>query len=109
MNHIERITHMEQILDRSAESISQLSDAFYNYLQLVPELKELADYYCSQEWLDDYDADNAGRLPKDLKRGVLSQDAVFNLLEENNLLLESLYKLSGKLMEEENVLTEVNP
>lgn len=42
----------------------------------------LDEYYTSGEWLEDYEADEAGLLPKDMKRGVLSQDGLYDLLEE---------------------------
>ena len=45
-------------------------------------LVELAVYYSSDAWKRDYAADEAGLLPKDLKRGVLSEDGLYNLLEE---------------------------
>ena len=34
---------------------------------------------------EDYEADERGELPPDLKRGVLSQDALYDLLEERKL------------------------
>ncbi|MBR4716414.1 MAG: DUF4298 domain-containing protein, partial [Bacteroidales bacterium] len=37
--------------------------------------------YGSEEWKQDFAADEVGRLPKEMKRGVLSEDAVWNLLE----------------------------
>ena len=42
----------------------------------------LSAYYTSGEWLEDYEADERGEFPHDLKRGVLSQDGLYNLLEE---------------------------
>jgi hypothetical protein len=42
----------------------------------------LSAYYSSGEWLEDYEADERGEFPPDLKRGVLSQDGLYNLLEE---------------------------
>ena len=44
-------------------------------------LRQLSDYYSSPEWKRDYAADEAGLLPNDLKRGVLSEDGIYNLLE----------------------------
>ena len=46
-------------------------------------LRELLAYYENGLWLRDYEMDEAGLLPKDLKRGVLAQDAVFDFLQEN--------------------------
>lgn len=49
-----------------------------------PELQKLLEdlkyYYESGSWLRHYIMDEQGLLPKDLKRGVLSQDGVYNLL-----------------------------
>ena len=49
--------------------------------ELQSKCRFLEEYYTSGEWREDYEADEAGQLPPDLKRGVLSQDGVFNLLE----------------------------
>ena len=47
------------------------------------KLRLLEAYYTSGEWREDYEADERGELPSDLKRGVLSQDALYDLLEGN--------------------------
>ena len=46
------------------------------------KLRLLENYYTSGEWLEDYEADERGELPADLKRGVLSQDALYDLLSD---------------------------
>ena len=43
-------------------------------------LDVLASYYSSREWKEDFAADEAGLLPKSLKRGILSEDGLWNLL-----------------------------
>ena len=42
----------------------------------------LSDYYGSEVWKQDFADDEAGLLPEDLKRGVLSEDGLWNLLSE---------------------------
>ena len=44
-------------------------------------MKELESYYLSDEWKQDFSDDEAGLLPPDLKRGVLSEDGIYNLIE----------------------------
>lgn len=68
MDIIERITCMEALFDRALEE------------QVIP--RELMDYYFGGQWLLDYQADERGELPEGLKRGVLSEDGVWNLLTE---------------------------
>ena len=78
---IARITHMEQILNKAEEAIRVL-------LELHPQIEELSAYYGSKDWFADYDADRAGLLPPDLKRGVFSEDAVYDLLEQYRKFLQ---------------------
>lgn len=86
-NQMERIQHMEQNLDEVTEAVRTLSHVLDAYTAIRPQLDELSAYYSSKQWLADYDADRAGLLPPDLKRGVLSQDAVYDLLAEHDRLL----------------------
>lgn len=45
------------------------------------KIRLLEAYYTSGEWRQDYEADERGELPPDLKRGVLSQDALYDYLD----------------------------
>ena len=55
----------------------------------IPEKLWLLDAYdTSDQWREDYEADERGELPPDLKRGVLSQDALYDLLDDNALLIQ---------------------
>ena len=42
----------------------------------------MSDYHGSKQWRKDFEADEQGLYPEDLKRGVLSEDGVYNLLEQ---------------------------
>jgi NTP pyrophosphatase (non-canonical NTP hydrolase) len=58
-------------------------EAVFDAVQHSPDpegLRELRAYYESGQWQRDYEADERGELPRDLKRGVLSQDALWDLL-----------------------------
>lgn len=65
---IERVEHYERLFDEASA-------------HPTPEkLALLNTYYTSGQWREDYEADERGELPPDLKRGVLSQDALYDLL-----------------------------
>ena len=49
---------------------------------LQEKIEILIQYYESEQWKNDYSADERGELPADLKRGVLSEDGVYNLLND---------------------------
>ena len=93
MEQIERITYMEQILDEATEAVSSLSESLEKYAVIQDKLQELTAYYSSKQWRQDFDDDSAGKIPLDLKRGVLSEDAVYNLLADISSLKEQLNQL----------------
>ena len=74
MTQTERIKHYEDLMEQIAAVLNQAE-------QVSPLISELEAYYESPLWKEDYEADEAGKLPADLKRGVLSEDGVYNLLE----------------------------
>ena len=78
----ERIREMEQRLDRASVAVMELSAALDKYASAQEAIAALSDYYGSDVWKQDYADDEAGRLPQGLKRGVLSEDAVWNLLSD---------------------------
>ena len=49
--------------------------------ETVARLRALEAYYTGGDWMRDFEADEAGLLPKDLPRGVLSEDGIYDLLE----------------------------
>lgn len=90
MNQINRIAHMEQIYDEIIQTLDSFELSLDQFQTIQTKLKELSDYYTSPLWLQDYDDDQENKLPNELKRGVLSQDGVYLLLERHKELLERI-------------------
>ncbi len=83
---LQRIRKMERHFVRAASALKRLSSALDKYEEAKADIAALARYYGSDEWKQDFTADEAGLLPKNLKRGVLSEDGIWNLLEEHREL-----------------------
>lgn len=99
MDQIERIQEMERCLNVSRQAVDKLTEAIDEYEMVLKDLRKLNDYYGSTRWMKDYDADEEGKLPADLKRGVLSEDAVFDLLVDNHDLAVRILKDMSKVLE----------
>ncbi len=82
MEQTERISLMEQRLRRATEAARALDAALDLYEAARPDVERLEQYYGSPEWWQDLADDQAGRLPDGLPRGVLSEDAIWDLLAE---------------------------
>ena len=75
---IARIKKYESYLNEA----QQLLCAGENSDRLKYLISELKAYYESVKWRKDFESDEAGLLPKNLKRGVLSEDGINDLLDE---------------------------
>lgn len=95
MEQTERIMEMERRMESVAKAVMELSAALDNYEEAQEAIAALDAYYGSEEWKKDFADDEAGRLPADLKRGVLSEDGIWNLLSdvsELNLRIRNFFK-----------------
>ena len=96
----ERIKKMESYLDEAGAAIAELAEAMDRYEKTESKDYKLEDYYGSKKWMDDFEADEAGKLPDGLKRGVLSEDAVYDLITDHRALMARLQRAVLRCMEE---------
>ena len=75
---IRRIQKMEMCFD----ALRNTPAAHRNTACFRALLNSLLQYYEGGQWMTDFTLDEQGRLPTDLKRGVLSEDGVYNFLTE---------------------------
>ena len=87
---IERIQEMEEILDRASKVMDELESKLAELEALQPDIQKLEKYYTGKNWKSDFKLDEEGKLPKDLKRGVLSEDGIYDLLERYRELKDSI-------------------
>ncbi len=88
-----RISEMEQHLIRATQTLDTIEAALTQYETIAEDIRILNEYLGSTAWHQDRADDEAGLLPKELRRGVLSEDAIWNLLERHHGLQE---RLKGK-------------
>lgn len=93
MKQTERIQYYETILDEAETVLKELSEALENYSSMQNKIKELESYYQGPVWMQDYIDDEEGKIAKNLKRGVLSEDAVYNLLSEQTAIKDRLEEI----------------
>ena len=82
---ISRIREMERSYDKVSEALKAIEEA-------KDDIVRLRQYMDSGLWKEDFEADERGELPANLKRGVLSEDGLWNLLEDlaQTLALQNL-------------------
>ena len=97
---IQRIQRMEshlndyaKTLEETKKAVDQLREHQENYIQLLY-------YYSSHAYFDDLDLSNQADFPTDLPCGVLSEDAVYDLLDEHFQMGVELLEIATKMIKE---------
>ncbi len=75
---INRITKMERYLEECRAAIDQLAVQLEKMDEVREPMRELFRYYGSEEWY----ADREAELPVDMSAGVLSEDLVYDAVED---------------------------
>lgn len=78
-----RVNRMEELFDFVADILHNTPSELQSP-SVRDAIRVLTDYYENGNWLYDYELDEQRVLPSDLKRGVLSQDGLYDLLSGIN-------------------------
>ena len=89
---INRISKNEQRLDNIQLSIKKLEDALADFKLNKKDLDLLNKYYGSKSWFEDKEAFENKNIPQ-IKAGVLSEDAVWNMNENIKELIEEMKQI----------------
>ena len=77
-----RVQRIEQILDEVLDALNNSPNSIKEDMVIREKIQQLTQYYDSRQWLEDYECDERGELPVDLKRGVLAEDTLYNFLDD---------------------------
>lgn len=82
MKEYTHITQMESIMDAHSEKLEQLKELLHYLEDNMDDFTKLVAYYYSDQRDADLEADNKGLLDANLKRGVLSEDAIYDVISD---------------------------
>lgn len=80
MEQYDHIVEMETILVREEERLKEMNALLDQIAAGCGEYQSLIEYYSSEQRNQDLADDAKGLIPEDLKRGVLSEDGIFDLI-----------------------------
>lgn len=80
--------------------LDNLSKALEEFKDHQEELNKLEKYYYSEEFMKDYDASNKGEIPDDIIQGILTEDAIYDLLGDNYFIAKDLLNLANDIIQD---------
>lgn len=93
---IERIQEMEASFNKVRKAVASMHGSLKMLSDVEEDIDLLQNYQSSKKWLEDFEADERGEIPKDLPRGVLSEDGLHDLLVDVAMLRFNLKELFGE-------------
>jgi hypothetical protein len=93
---LRRIAHMETLLDEANAAVSAMDRAIEGYRAAREKIDQLRRYYEDGQWMEDFKADEDRKLPPCMPRGVLAEDAIYDLLTDVVRLREVFRELGGQ-------------
>ena len=100
MEQLERIQKMEGHLNKYAQVLADAQKALEQLEQSQTEYIQLRDYYTGQGFFDDLEYSNSPEFPENIACGVLSEDAVYDLMGEHFETAINLLDLSSSMLKE---------
>ena len=100
-----RISENEKYLDESLDFIKKLDDISKLIDKIKPKLQKLDEYYGSTNWFKDIEEYDKNEI--NIKAGVLSEDAVWNMNCDLDELLREVHKKIEILMKERNPMKTI--
>lgn len=92
----ERVLLMEDRYNEVMRVLAALDEAVAEYEDFKSELDVLKDYMESGQWKADFEADEDGLIPENLSRGVLSEDGLYNLLDDADKIIAHVKEVFAK-------------
>ena len=84
-----RVLQMERYFDIVQDALRKDKTLILRNSEIREMIHVLKMYQESGQWLEDFEYDERGELPLGLKRGVLSEDGLYNFLIEVEELLST--------------------
>ena len=93
---IVRIIDMEDRFNSINQLLANIEEDLDDYDDIHDFIPDLQGYMDGGQWREDYEADERGELPEWLLRGVLSEDGLYNMLEDVKRIKERVEKVVGE-------------
>lgn len=89
------ISEMESVLEIHGRKLGELHELLDYLKEHADDFRRLVDYYYSDQRQRDLEDDEKGLMDEGLKRGVLSEDGIYNLLADYHAASIKMLELSA--------------
>lgn len=96
-----------QYLKKHTETYEKYGELIGKINNILDELEEnredfdkLVEYYYSEQFQKDYDDSNQGKIVSDINQGILTEDAIYDLMGDDYYLALRFLDLANKMIQQ---------
>lgn len=96
-----------QYLKKHTETYEKYGELIGKINNILDELEEnredfdkLVEYYYSEQFQKDYDDSNQGKIDSDINQGILTEDAIYDLMGDDYYLALRFLDLANKMIQQ---------
>lgn len=97
--HIKDYTKIYEDHIKITENLRKVLEKFKDHQKALEKLEK---YYYSKDFMDDFDASNEGKIPEDINQGILTEDAIYDLLGDNYYMAKDLLDLANYIIQDKD-------
>lgn len=94
--HIRDLTKIYEDHEKLVENLNKELEKFRAHQD---ELKKLEEYYYSENFMKDHDASNKGEIPSEINQGILTEDAIYDLLGDNYFAAKEMLDIANDIIQ----------
>lgn len=98
----ERIKKMENHLNNSEDGLKKIESALEKFKIVQSEIKEIDNYYGSEEWFSDIEEYDNRNVSNTVNAGVLSEDAAYDVLMRNREIAIEMLEIATAILKNNN-------
>lgn len=91
------VQKQEEVCSKLQDSLGKMKAAFQERESLIPEFQDLMRYYASEQWQADKELAEQGKF--DFPHGVLSEDLVYDLYQEQRAIAIAMIRAGVSILE----------
>ncbi len=103
--HIKEYT---EIYEDHKKLLEDLYESLKKFKDHQKDLEKLEKYYYSEDFIKDHDASNKGEIPSKINQGILTEDAIYDLLGDNYFMARELLDLANYIIQDKEDGTVAN-
>src|SRR5574344_845110 len=86
--------------EKYGELIGRINNILDEFEKNRVDFDKLVEYYYSEQFKKDYDDSNQGKINSDINQGILTEDAIYDLMGDDYYLALRFFNLTNKIIQQ---------